>query len=353
MTLEPIAGFKSLTTHHCVTGSMRHIYEFQGYPISEDMLLGLGAGVGFVYWHMKGTLPFYGGRANTGRPGEEGLEKTTGRRTGVRIEAFRTSSGRKAEKALLDMLAAGEPVMIHVDMGFLPYLDLPEDYHFGGHVVVVAGYEPADSRPSEAGWPAGRALIADRDEGLHPISLKDLAQARGSHFKPFPPRHTWYTFDFAHKRPPNAEEIEEAIREVAAGMLEPPITNLGIKGIRKAAKRTLQWPNMMDEESLRHACFNIFIFIDAMGGTGGGIFRYMYGRFLQEAANITGDGRLAEVGQEIYAIGDQWQRVAHIFKQAYTAPDPSTLLPEATTPMLGIADREQAAWQRLREIVSP
>jgi Domain of unknown function (DUF4872) len=46
-------------------------------------------------------------------------------------------------------------------------------------------------------------------------------------------------------------------------------------------------------------------------GTGGGIFRYMYGRFLSEAAQITGDERLVKVGDEMRLIGDQWQEVAH------------------------------------------
>jgi hypothetical protein len=59
MTLKPIHGFKFLQTHHCVTGSIRHIYEFYQYPISEELLLGLGAGVGFLYWHMQGTDPLH------------------------------------------------------------------------------------------------------------------------------------------------------------------------------------------------------------------------------------------------------------------------------------------------------
>jgi hypothetical protein len=341
MALLPLVGWKSLKTHHCVTGSMRHIYEFHGYPINEDLLLGIGAGVGFVYWYMEGTSPFYGGRANTGRSGEEGLEKTVGRRTGVRVESFRTGSSRKAEKALLDMLAAGEPVMIQVDMGFLPYLGLPKDYHFGGHVVVVAGYDPSHRQ----------VLVADRDGELHPVSLEDLARARGSQFKPFPPGHTWYTFDFSKARPPKPAEVRQAIREVVAGMLEPSITNLGVKGIRKAAERTLKWPEIMSGDELRFTCFNIFIFIDATGGTGGGIFRFMYGHFLKEAATIIGDDRLGEVGEEMSKIGDQWQAVAQIFKQAYTAPDPVSLLPEATTRMLTIADREEAAWTQLRKLV--
>jgi hypothetical protein len=341
VTLKPLAGFKSLTTHHCSTGSMRHIYEFHDYPVSEDLLLGLGAGVGFVYWHMKGTLPFYGGRANVGRPGEEGLAKTAGRRTGVRVESFQTGSARKAEKALLDMLAMGEPVMVHVDMGFLPYFDFPVEYHFGRHIVVVAGYDPE----------TGQVLIADRDEELHPVSLEDLARARGSRFKPFPPRHTWYTFDFSGKLPPESEEVRQAIREVVTGMLEPPITNLGVKGVRKAARRTLKWPEIMDEEQLRFACFNIFIFIDAEGGTGGGLFRYMYSRFLREAAKITGDERLMAVTGEFQGIGDRWQVVAETFKRAAEADHPAASLPEIGIPLLELADLEEAAWSGLGELV--
>ena len=342
MALQPLPGFRSLVTHHCVTGSMRHIYEHHGYPISEDTLLGLGEGVGFVYWHMKGTTPMYGGRANVGRPGEEGLEKAAGRRTGVRVESFATSSAQKAEKALFDLLSSGEPVMLQVDMGYLPYLDLPPDFHFGGHVVVVAGFDPATRQ----------VLVADRDQPLHPVSGQDLALARGSQHKPFPPRHTWYSFDFAGRRPPRPAEVREAIRSVAINMLEPPIANLGVKGIRRAATATLEWPKLMDEEEIRRICFNIFIFIDARGGSGGGIFRYMYGRFLGEAAALTGDGRLAEVGEQMREIGDRWQQVARAFYAACEAPHPAAALAEAVAPLPEIADREQAAWEGLRRVMS-
>lgn len=341
MALRPLEGFRSLEAHHCVTGSMRNIYEFHDFPISEELLLGLGAGVGFLYWHMKGTAPFYGGRANVGRPKEEGLEVTAGRRLGVRAEHFRTGSARKAEKALLEMLGTGEPVMIDVDMGFLPYLNLPEGYHFGAHAVVVAGYDLNTSM----------ALIADRDGELHPVSLEDLERARGSTFKPFPPMHKWYTFDFNGKRPPEPEEARRAIREVVTGMLEPPIANLGVKGIRKAAARTLKWPEVMCDEDLRFACFNIFVFVDAIGGTGGGIFRYMYSRFLREAAGITGDMRFDDSAVEFQRIGDKWQTVAEIFRQASKADEPTTVLSDVKPPLLELADLEDAAWSRLGELV--
>ena len=341
MTLQPFDGFKSLETHHCITGSMLHIYHFHGHPLSEDMLLGIGGGLGFMYWHQKGTPPMYGGRGNFARPGEEGLEIVTGRRTGVKVEEFHTSSARKAEKTLLEQLEAGQPVMLMADMGFLPYFEFPEEYHFGGHAIAVGGYDP-DSRT---------VLVADRDSELYSMTLDELEQARGSTYKPFPPQHQWFTFDFGQKRMPTPDETWQAIRETTANMLNGPISNFGVRGIRKAHKETLKWPKKMDEEALRWACFNNFIFIDAEGGTGGGIFRYMYGRFLKEAAQIIGDDRIASCGEELRAVGDRWQEVAEGFKAAHEVPDPAAALPEVVAPLPEIADREEAIWTGLREIV--
>jgi hypothetical protein len=141
--------------------------------------------------------------------------------------------------------------------------------------------------------------------------------------------------------------LRQAIREVVTGMLRPPIANLGVKGIRTAAARVRLWPKLMDKERLRYTCFNTFIFIDATGGTGGGLFRYMYARFLNEAEGILGDARLAGISEQIRRIGDLWQSAAQVFKEAAAASDPSSLLPEAAALLLNIADREQAAWVKL------
>jgi len=342
VALHPLAGFEAFPTHHCVTGSLRHVYEHHGHAVSEELLLGLGRGLGFVYFHIGDMDPFYGGRANVARPGEEGLEITAGRRTGVGVEAHTTSSARKAQEALRASLEAGEPVMAYLDMGYLPYFDLPEGYHFGAHVVVVAGYDPASQT----------VLLADRDAALHPVDWETLEMARGSMHKPFPPQHKWLTFDFAGARPPTPDEVREAIGEVCRGMLEPPIANLGVKGIRKARVETLRWPKLLDPPALRRTCANVAMFIDRRGGTGGGIFRYMYANFLVEAAAITGEGRLGEVALEMRAIGDRWEVVAAAMARASAAEVPTSLLEEATAPLPEIADREEEFWGSLAEVVA-
>ncbi|MEJ2211754.1 MAG: BtrH N-terminal domain-containing protein [Anaerolineae bacterium] len=333
-----LAGFQHFPTHHCVTGSLRHIYVYNGLDLSEEMLLGLGAGVSFSYWHFTGQPPFIGGRGGMKPP----LEEVTGRRTGVKVEMHTTSSVRKARQALLEMLDAGQPVMIGCDMGFLPYFDFGgEEYHFGGHAVVVCGYD-ADR---------DQVLVADRDEQVHPVPMADLAQARASTYKPFPPKNLWYTFDFGHKRPPAVDDVHQAILEMATVMLEPPIRNLGVKGIRKAAVEVARWPQKLSADELRFALFNTYIFIAPEGGTGGGCFRYMLSRFLDEAADLAGEPGLAESAAEFRQVGDGWEALGAWFRQASEAPEPAAVVAEATPLFQALADEEEAAWQRLREIV--
>jgi hypothetical protein len=317
---------------------MRHVYAFNGCDLSEDLLLGLGEGVGFMYWQSKGAPPFLGGRASP----KPSMEEVTGQRTGVKIKIHRTTSLRKARQTMLEMLDAGQPVMLSVDMGFLPYFDFGgEEFHFGGHVIVVCGYDGASEQ----------VLVAERDD-LYVVPLANLEKARSSTFKPFPPKNAWVTFDFSGFHPPDADQTRLAILNQATQMLNPPIRNMGVKGINTTAERILGWPDQMNTKEIQWALFNTFIFINAKGGTGGGIFRYMFSRFLSEAAEITGESSLVDCAAEFIQIGDAWEAFADWAKATSELPDPASHLPEAVDPLKAIADQEHSAWENLSKMCS-
>ena len=66
------------------------------------MLLGLGAGMGFIYWKMRmktGYYMFIGGRGNN-----KEFFNDLGKRTDVQIKTISTTSARKAEAVLLKNL---------------------------------------------------------------------------------------------------------------------------------------------------------------------------------------------------------------------------------------------------------
>ena len=76
----------------------------------------------------------------------------------------------------------------------------------------------------------------------------------------------------------------------------------------------------------------------------------MFSRFLHEGAGITGDPRLDQSAGEFKQIADEWEKLGEWFKQASEAADPASLLSECTGPLNELADLEEAAWERLREI---
>jgi hypothetical protein len=125
-----------------------------------------------------------------------------------------------------------------------------------------------------------------------------------------------------------------------------------VEGIRKAARAVVRWPDSMDDKALRWALFNAHIFISPVGGTGGGAFRTMFSRFLREAAEILGDGRIEESADEFERIGDEWEALGAWFRQASEAPDPASRLGECVAALNGLAEMEERAWGRVRENVT-
>lgn len=326
--------------YHCVTNSLAKIYYHNGHPLTEDMLLGLGAGMGFIYWSPKGGYPFVGGRGNP-----KGFYKDLGDRTGVLITESSTASEKKAEAALVERLQRQEPVMINGDMGYLPWFEMPEGYHFGGHAFVVCGYDGKD-----------RILVSDMDQkasGLkkgfyYATTLEKLRIARSSKFKPFPPNNASCSFDFTGYHDPGPADIYSSIRQTADAMLNPPIKNLGVRGIRHTAKELQKWPGLFDDQSLMMNLFNLYIFIE-IGGTGGGCFRYMYARFLKESAQITGDRHLQDASELLDHSGRLFTETGLLFQDYTDRSGLAERIVKAGDLLGRIANSEEEAFNLLRK----
>ncbi len=344
-SIIPFDKCPALDGYHCQTNSLAKIYNFYNCPLSEDMLLGLGAGMGYIYWKMKigdGHMVFIGGRANN-----KNFFADIGKRTGVEIRKRSTTSRKRAEKALLDQMNKKEPLMVFGDMGFLPWFDFPEDYHFGGHTFVICGYDGGDVFLASDMDPAAAGL---KKGFYHEISSDQLATARGSKFKPFPPKNTYLEFDFSGFRPLTEDDIYSSIEQTVKDMLYPPIRNLGVKGISKTAQMLPKWPKMFDDHDLRMNLFSIYIFIE-IGGTGGGCFRKMYSRFLKEANGITGNDRLVEASKKLEGSGRKFSEIALLFKKAEKDGDLKERIERSCEILREIADAEEEAFKELEGAV--
>jgi hypothetical protein len=339
-SIKPFDNCPALDGYHCQTNSLAKIYYFYDARLSEEMLFGLGSGIGYLYWQPKGGSPFIGGRGNT-----KSFFTDIGKRTGVSIVQNTTSSPKKAENLLLSKLKECKPVMVFGDMGFLPWFKFPEEYHFGGHTFVICGY---DGNASALASDIDHKIAGLKKGFYHTISLADLSKARSSTYKPFPPKNEWLEFNFSGYQPPAKEDILGSIRKNAESMLYPPISNLGVRGIRRTSREIVKWPVLFDEKSIASHFFGIYISVE-IGGTGGGCFRHIYSRFLQEAASVTSNRTLKKAASAFVESGTLFTEAALLFKNAgHNGVKPESIA-KASGIFSQIADIEEKTFDLLYE----
>ncbi|NUR98063.1 MAG: BtrH N-terminal domain-containing protein [Kribbellaceae bacterium] len=284
---------------HCETTALGVLLRHQGVELSEAMLFGLGSGLSFVYWDSKSVgFPFLGGRV---KPFE--LTRNLARNLGLNLHVQETSSAKKAWANVTAQLAAASPVGLQLDSYYLEYFT--SKVHFGGHVVALYGYDDE------------HAYLVDTEQqgGAVSTSLTSLAEARAAR-GPMTARHRSFTLTARPVVP--AEHIVPAITACANAFLNPPIANLGHRGIEKAAKLVPTWRDRTD------ALPQIALLMEK-AGTGGALFRNLYRDFLRECVELVSSNDLRK-GQELYAeAAADWTEVAALIAQAGHSGDPQHL----------------------------
>jgi hypothetical protein len=315
---------------HCSSSVLRDLFRFYGHDFSEDLCFGLGSGLGFIYVRHQ-HLCIFGGRAG-------GLERQMCQCLGVRFATYQSDDDDLAWEQVRALVDRGIPVVCDVDMTHLPYLrsriQVTADFRFGGHKVVVAGYEGDTVYVYDYLWQEPQTVQVD-----------DFKRARGSQIQPDPPENTWFTFQF----PARLVDLKIAVRQAIAynvhQMLFPVAFGLGLRALERFCKEFPRWPAVMSEERLRREVYIAHMSFEKIG-TGGGNFRRLYARFLREAGRILNLPALeAEISPLYFELARLWKRFAEEL-QTYR---PSLFTDPAVSGLLGeIAAKEREAVMRLR-----
>ncbi|MFX0168573.1 MAG: BtrH N-terminal domain-containing protein [Candidatus Hodarchaeota archaeon] len=290
-----ITDFNLFGGLHCETSAVRKIFLYNNLPISEEFLFGLGGGIGFIYWYVKQMpAPMVGGRG-----GGRYFIENAAYRAGASITVHRTMSSKKGHAWLLEKLEAQQPVVIYADIACLPYTGVPEDAHFGQHALVVYGVDEG----------ANTVYISDRGQRGVTVTVDELKRARASKYPPWPPQHAIFEFSLPKALEISKEKVVDALTTTVDKMLNPPIRNIGLKGIQKWAELILQWPEIFPDERLWQALYQGFIYIET-GGSGGSAFRPMFVRYLQEVEERFPMSGLDAVISKYQEAGKIWSKIA-------------------------------------------
>ncbi|RRR75802.1 BtrH N-terminal domain-containing protein [Streptomyces sp. RP5T] len=294
--MTTLKGIDPRGLQHCETTTLGVLLRHQGIDLSESMLFGLGRGLSFVYWDSKSMgFPFLGGRV---KPFE--LSRNLADVLGLDLQVRETASPRKGWADVVEAIGAGRPVGLQLDSFHLEYFTAK--VHFAGHVVALYGYDDQ----------VARLVDTEQQGGAVSTSLASLAAARAAR-GPMSARHRSFTVSAAQDLPAAHTRIVPAITECAHAFLNPPIANLGYRGIDKAGKAVRTWLRRSGDpgRDLPQAAL-----LMERGGTGGALFRNLYRDFLAECAEFV-DSEHLRTGHRLYAeAAALWTEVAALITSA-------------------------------------
>jgi hypothetical protein len=261
-----LEDFEHRTGHHCGSVAMADLLRYHGHDLSEAMVFGLGAGLGFYYFksdHMSPSRQIMGRHID--------LEGNVAEALGLELRASRTKDDDEAWDHVRGAIDAGSPVLVQCDLSHLPYWETSTP--FNGHRIVVAGYDDDE----------GVAMVADTHfEGLQRVPLDALRAARASQAPPSMGNQnaSWVL------EPSKIRDLEaaamDAIETNRSHMEEDPSGMGGLDVLREFADDVMDWTERDDASW----CYKFGYQVIEKRGTGGGFFRYLYRDFLRELVEM-------------------------------------------------------------------
>jgi hypothetical protein len=316
-----VSGYTHTPGHHCGSTALRNLLAFHGVEISEEMAFGLGAGACFYYVALEAASPTRWFNGRTAR-----LEENFGELTGAALELSTFEPGDDgawdAARAEVD---AGRPVLLLTDLYYLDHYG--NSAHFPGHAVVLAGYDEEMAHLSDTGF-----------EELQTTRLENLDRARHSDHPAYPLAGHMFTASGEVSPERLRAAIPAAIERAARAMVEPEFRDFsGLDAVRRIAAEAGSWPEATEDWQW---CARFGYQVIERRGTGGGAFRLMYSRFLEEAGRPE-----APLAAEAAAA---WTDLAGAFHAASESEDPEPALwRQIDTAANRVADAEERLWGSL------
>ncbi|MEU3621177.1 lantibiotic ABC transporter [Amycolatopsis coloradensis] len=314
---------------HCETSTLDVLLRHAGIELSEPMLFGVGEGLGFLYWDGKNLpFPFLGGRSKPA-----GITRKLTERLGLTLRVKETTSARTAWRNVAEQIDTGVPVGLQLDSYHLEYFTTK--IHFGGHFAALYGYDTEN------------VFLIDTAQQGGPVSTSRASLERARDEKgPMTAKNLSFTITADAPPTPLADAIRTAVRANAAEFLNPPIANLGYRGIGKAAVQVRKWLDRSHDPALDLPQAAVLM---ERAGTGGALFRRIYRDFLEESATLVDDAGLRAAHEKYREITPLWTEVARLFTQAGETGD-ARHLTDASAVLSELAQREQEAMTALATV---
>lgn len=324
-----IENINPLMGQHCETTATGTLLRHIGVQLSEPMLFGLGEGLGFIFWNMKFMdFPFIGGRIKP-----DALTENIVRNLNLKLEVQETSSSKKAWENVKSNIDRDIPVGLKLDCYHLDYFT--NKIHFAGHYVAMYGYDDTYAYLIDTKQQGGKVRA----------SLKNLELARKEKGA-MSSKNLSYVIEKTSKVYNLEEAIKTALKNNANDYLNPPIKNMGYKGVLKASVEIKKW---FKTSKNVQSDFKTSAMLMERAGTGGALFRNLYRDFLKESYDLLKIQGLKEVHERFVEIAPLWTEISNLFAYAAETQD-INYINKASEILIDLSNREKEAMELLLKV---
>jgi hypothetical protein len=142
----------------------------------------------------------------------------------------------------------------------------------------------------------------------------------------------------------------KGIRKTCHEMLDVPFWMIGIKGMRFFAGQIRKWPVKKGNKIASQYLMQSILSLEEIG-TGGAGYRFIYGAFLNEAADLLQREELKELSIEMGKAGDRWRNFSYLgARNCKNRSEPEFSYDQLADIVLDCADREEKIFRRLKKI---
>lgn len=326
-----IQNLKRFVGQHCETTATGTLLKQIGIDLSEPMLFGIGEGLGFIFWNMKMMdFPFIGGRVKT-----DSLTENICRNLNLKLEVKETSSKKTAWDNVSKMIDSGKVVGLKLDSYHLDYFS--SKIHFAGHYVAIYGYDENFAYLIDTAQQGGEVKT----------SLKSLELARNEKGA-MSSKNLSYTINKEKDLPDLKKVIKIAIFNNATDYLNPPIKNIGYKGVLKTSMEIKNW--FQTSKNIKTE-FQTTAMLMEKAGTGGSLFRNIYRDFLLESYELTKIELLKAGYNDFVEIAKLWKKVSELFHQAGETEN-IDFINQASEILINLSEIEKQSMKKLLAINS-
>jgi hypothetical protein len=329
-------AFEHKMAAHCESGTVTAQLNHNGLEITEPMVFGISSGIFFGYFESSNfPFPMFIVR---NKPGS--IRKNISKRLGVSFYTKKFKKQQNGVQELNRLIDEGHPVATQVDFYYMKFLPEYIRTHMNVHFVNVVGRNEKNYLISDS----YHRTVAELD-----TATMNKARFVGGYMAP---KGFIYYPTYIPKNIDLDKAIIKGIKKAAYNMTRLPVPFIGVKGIRKFARKVTSWPDIArDIDHLSHEIMKINVLLEDQG-TGGAGFRFLYATFLQQASKKLNDGQLAEMSKKMMSIGDDWRNISYFAAKIGKNRDlGEERLKELSQMIDGMADQEQLFFTELYNLV--